>query len=64
MNLSFEFKTSQLNVFSAVCSNLVVFWIAAIFATRDIFVLTGDIIGVILSWKLAVKAEDLLEDYD
>lgn len=62
MNISFIATKAQLKVFSAICSNFTVVWIAALFATQNIATLTTNIILVIVSWKLAVKAEDLLEE--
>lgn len=64
MRLYFTLRHSHLKVFSAVCSNLVVFWLVAILATKDILVLTTDIAFAILTWYLAVKAEEVLEEYD
>jgi hypothetical protein len=61
MKFSFKLTHAQLKVFSAVMSNFVAFWFAAILATKDIFVLTLDLIMAILSWKLAVKSEEVLE---
>lgn len=58
----FTITASQLKIFSAVCSNFVVFWLAAIVGTQDPFILTFDIIFAIVSWKLAVKAEEILEE--
>lgn len=64
MRFSFEPTRAQLKVFSAVCSNLVVVWLIAMVGTRDIFILIFDITFAILSWYLAVKAEEALENYD
>jgi hypothetical protein len=62
MHFAFEPSTSQLKVFSAVCSNLVSAWLVAMFVTSDPFALTANMFFVIVSWRLAVKAEQLLED--
>lgn len=61
----FTITKSQLKIFSAVCSNFVVVWLAAIVGSNDPFILTFDIISAIVSWKLAVKTEEILEEnYD
>lgn len=62
MELSFELRPSQLKVFSAICSNLTVFWLVTLFTTRDVLTLTVNILFAMLSWYLAVKAEDILEE--
>lgn len=64
MKFYFTPRRSQLKVFSAICSNLVVFWLVATLATKDILALTTDIAFAILTWYLAVKAEEVLEEYD
>lgn len=61
MMFSFELTRPQLKVFSEVCSNFVVIWLVALFATIDILTLTVNIGFVMLSWYLAVKTEDILE---
>lgn len=61
MVISFMVKKSQLRVISAVSSNFVVVWLAALFTTRDIAALIFNIIVAILFWHLAAKAEDALE---
>lgn len=58
MKFSFQPSKAQLKVFSAVCSNLAAGWFAAIFITRNPVLLTADIVGVIVSSYLAVKAEE------
>ena len=55
-------RNSHLRVLSAVCANLAAGWFVAIFATRDLLALTMDIVAVILSLYLAIKAEELLEE--
>ena len=57
----FEITSAHLKVFSNVCGNMVVFWVAAILATTDQYNLTVDFIFAILSWYLAVRSEELLE---
>lgn len=64
MKFYFTPRRSQLKVFSAICSNFVVVWIVAAFVAKDIFALTIDIVFAILSWYLAIKAEEVLEEYD
>lgn len=55
-------RNAHLRVLSAVCANLAAGWFAAIFVTRNPFLLTADVVGVIISLYLAVKAEDILEE--
>ncbi len=62
MKFSFEVRQSHLKVFSSVCSNFVVFWLAGLFATSDFLALTMNILLAMLSWYLAIKAEDILEE--
>lgn len=57
-----KLRRAHLKVFSAVCANLVAAWFAAIFVTLDPLALTGNIVGVIMSLYMAVKAEQLLEE--
>lgn len=57
----FTITSAQLKMFAAVCSNLVVAFLLAILATKDVRILTTDIVGAILFWKLGVKAEGILE---
>ncbi|MEK7518098.1 MAG: hypothetical protein AAB583_06170 [Patescibacteria group bacterium] len=61
MKYSFELTRPQLRVFSAICSNLCAGWIAILFLTKDLLILTFDVAGVIVTLYLAIKAERLLE---
>lgn len=63
MQFSFLFTRPQLKVISAICSNLVVVWLAALFVTHEPFALTLNFFAATLSWNLAVQAERALE-YD
>lgn len=62
MKFSFEPGKAQLRVFSAVCSNLVAGWLLAMFASKDPIILTGNILFAIISRKLAVSTEEILEE--
>ena len=64
MKISLKLTRAQLKVFSAICSNMVVVWLVAIFGTKDVLVLTLDFFFAIVSLDLAVKAENLIEKYD
>ncbi|MEK7534525.1 MAG: hypothetical protein AAB600_04265 [Patescibacteria group bacterium] len=64
MKLAFELRRSHLKVFSAVCSNLVVVWLIAIFTTKDLFVIIRDIIVAVLAWYSTVAAEEVLEKHE
>lgn len=61
MRFSLELTQPQLKVFSAICSNLCAGWIAILFVTKDLLILTFDIVGVIVTLYLAIKAERHLE---
>lgn len=63
MQFSIEPSKYQLKVFSAICSNISAGWLAVIFVTKDILVLITDIIFAIIFWNLAVKVEEILEEY-
>lgn len=63
MRFYFELKRPHLKVLSAVCSNFVVVWLIALFGTKDLLILTGDILLAMLSWYLAIKAEEALEKH-
>lgn len=58
----FVITKSQLKVFSAVCSNMVVVLLTAITVTRDPGILTWDVLGAMMCWHLAVKTEEVLEE--
>ena len=62
MKFPFAATRPQLRVVSAICANFVVVWLVAILATRDMLVLTRDIVLAILFWYLAIKAEERLEN--
>lgn len=55
-----ELTAPQLKVVSAVCSNFVVVWLAAMLGTRDPFTLTLNFLFAIVSVYLAIKAEEAL----
>lgn len=57
-----QITKAQLRVFSAVSTNLCVIWLAALFTTRNPIVLTANIIYATIFWKLAVRAEEYLEE--
>ena len=50
----------HLRVFSVVCSNFVVVFLIGAFTTKDISVLTGDILAAMLTWYAAAWAENEL----
>lgn len=52
----------QLKVFSGICTNLVVIWLAAAFVTSDPFILTRDLSLAIVTAYAAVWAEEILEE--
>ena len=55
--------SAQLKAFSAVFSNLVVLWIAAIPGSiGDWRILTVNIMFAIICWKLTILAEEKLEE--
>lgn len=62
MKFTFKPSKAQLRVFSAVCSNLAAGWFVSMFLTSDLFTLTGNVVGVIISLYLAMKAEQMLEE--
>lgn len=64
MDIVVQPTRSQLRVFSAVCANFVAGWLAANFVTRDLWTLISNLIFAMISWKLAVAAEKILEAYD
>lgn len=64
MKFSLRLTKAQMRVSSAIFSNLVVLWMGAVFATRDIFALTTNILLAIASLYLAIKSEELLQNYD
>ena len=64
MKFSFKITKAHLRVSSAVFSNFVVLWLGAVFATRDIFALTTNILLAIVSLWLSIKSEEILQKYD
>jgi len=52
-----------LHVLSAICTNLFVVWLFAIFVTSNPFLLTANILAAIVSLLVAIKAEKLLDRY-
>lgn len=64
MLFKIELTRANLKMFSSVCANLVVLWLATVFATNDLFVLTRALVLVVLFWYLGVKAEELSENYE
>lgn len=55
---------AQLKILAAVFSNFVVVWLIAMLGTKDSFGLTANFFLAILSWKLAVKTEELSGEKD
>lgn len=62
MTFTINIRRSHLRVSSALCSNLAVVFLILIFGTKDIFVLTRNIVLVIMFVYLAVKAEDRVDE--
>ena len=60
----FQFTEAQLKVISAVSANFVVVWLVAMLGTADVLALTINLILAIVSWYLAIKAEETLKKYD
>jgi len=58
MVASFKITSAQSKVLSNICSNLVVVWLIAIFATNDTILLVRNIIIVATFWFIAIKAEE------
>ncbi len=52
---------SHLRVFSTVCSNLVVIWLAASLTAREASLLLRNLFLVVVFWYLAVNADSLAE---
>ena len=55
---------AQLRIASAVCSNFIVLWLSAMLVTNNQLTLTMNFVAAIVSWKAAIWAEELLENYD
>lgn len=64
MKLPFRLTRAQLKVFSALCTEFVVVWVLAILGTRDLFILTTDLVFAIIFLVLAIKAEEESEKHD
>ena len=64
MKLEFTLRKSYFQVFSAICSNFSVAFILALFATKELLVLTVNIMAAIVSIVLAILSEEILENYD
>jgi threonine/homoserine/homoserine lactone efflux protein len=62
--MSFTLRKSHLRIFSAICSDVAVLFLAAIFATTNLLTLTLNIVAAILFLYLGVQAENYLEEYD
>ena len=62
MNISLNLSKPKLKILSAVCSNFIVVWILAMFATNNLTVLTFNFVGVIVFWRLGVSIEEQLEN--
>lgn len=63
MKINFQISSARLRVFSAVCSNLTAGWFAAVLLTRNPFILTFDIAAGIVSLILAIKTEEILDEF-
>lgn len=61
MNFYFTPRRAHLKVFSAICANFVVVWLATVFTTTDILVLTRNIVAAIIALYAAIAAEEALE---
>lgn len=61
MRFDLHLTRAKLKVFSAIFSNFVVVWLAAMLGTRDPFVLTLNFLFAIVSLDLAIKAEERAE---
>jgi len=61
VNIFYLSSKAEFKVFSSICANLTAFWFLAIFVTKDITTIIANILLVMLSWFLAIKAEELSE---
>ena len=59
-----ELTKARLKILSAIATNLAVVWTIAIFATNDFYILTRNILITILLVYLAIKAEEIIDEYD
>lgn len=64
MGFLFEITKHHFKIFSAVCSNLVVVWLIAALAAKDLTISIRDLILVVAFWYLAVEAEKISEDHE
>jgi len=64
MQVSLHITKAQLRIFSSIFSNLIIVWLSAIFATQDKFAWIINLVYASICWKIAVRAEELLEEYD
>ena len=64
MATKFELTNSQQKVLSNICSNSVVLWLVAIFATNDTILLVRNILPSATFWYIAVRAEEGSKRYD
>lgn len=48
MKFPFKLTRAQLKIFSALCTEFVVVWLLAILGTRDLFILTMDVVFAII----------------
>jgi len=64
MDISFKITNAQQKVLSNVCSNLVVLWLVAIFATNDTILLVRNILLSATFWYIAVRAEEGSKRYE
>lgn len=55
------FSRSNLKVTSAVFSNLVAFWLVANIATTNPLTILSNFLYSIITWYIAVKAEEISE---
>lgn len=61
MRLHFKLTRAQLKVFSVLCTEFVVVWILAILGTKDLFILTMDVVFAMMFLILAIKTEEASE---
>lgn len=64
MKIRFTITRAHLKVASSICSNYTVVWFAALIGTPNVGVLILNIVLAIVFMYLAVKAEEILQEYD
>ncbi len=64
MKIAIHLTRAQLRVVSAISSNFAAFWLAATITVNTMPVLILNVAFAIVSWYMAVKAEEYLEEYD